>query len=84
MTVLLRFAPHLVNAVDGYNQTPLMDAVFNDSRDAAKILLGAAADVRRKDNKNQTVFDIAFEYNKTEMLKILKQHQQVSGIFVFL
>ena len=79
--VLLRFAPHLLDVVNGNgtNDTPLMLAVRNDKRDAAKILLRSGADVRKKNNRNRTVFDIA-RYKK-EMLEILKQHQQVSGIF---
>ena len=56
-----------------------MHAVYNDKRDAAKLLLRAGADVRTKDNNGHTVFDIA--RGDKEMLKILKQHQQVSGIF---
>ena len=79
--VLLRFAPHLLDAVDDGNLTPLMLAVMNDSRDAAKMLLRAGADVRTKDKNGRTVFDIARIWNRQEMLKILNQHQQVSGIF---
>ena len=78
--VLLRFAPHLVDSVDKWsNQTPLMLAVRSDRGDAAKLLLRAGADVRRKDIDDRTVFDYAL--NNEKMLKILKQHQQVSGIF---
>ena len=79
--VLLRIAPHLLDAVDVSNYTPLMLAVMFDRRDAAKMLLRAGADVRTKDKWNSTVFDYAREYNKKEMLEILEQHQQVSGIF---
>ena len=83
--VLLRFAPHLLDAVSGnndlYNQTPLMGAVLNDNRDAAKMLLRAGADVRTKDSDGDTVFDIARNEGHEEMLEILEQHQQVSGIF---
>ena len=80
LRVLLRFAPHLVDAVeDVLNETPLMKAVYHDKRDAAKMLLRAGADVWTKDNDGDTVFDIARD--KKEMLEILKQHQQVSGIF---
>ena len=81
MRVLLRFAPHLLDAVNVYNQTPLMFAVTFDSRDAAKMLLRAGADVRKKNNNGHTVFDIAREYNHKKMLEILKKHKQVSGIF---
>ena len=77
--VLLRFAPHLVNAGEGDNYTPLMFAVVKDSRDVAKMLLRAGADVRTKDSDGRTVFDYARD--KKEMLEILNQHQQVSGIF---
>ena len=80
--VLLRFVPHLLDAVgDEFNETPLMYAVANDRRDAVKMLLRAGADVRTKDEDGLTVFDIARKYNKKEMLEILEQHQQVSGIF---
>ena len=79
--VLLRFAPHLLDAVDEDNVTPLMMAVRYDSRDAAKILLRAGADVRVKDVIGLTVFDWARMTNNEEMLEILEQHQQVSGIF---
>ena len=79
MSVLLRLAPHLVDAVSVVNMTPLMRAVNWDNRDAAKMLLRAGADVRKKDNRGRTVFDLA--RNNEEMLEILNQHQQVSGIF---
>ena len=79
--VLLRFAPHLVDAVNVYNATPLMYAVRYDSRDAAKVLLRAGADVRKEDNNGRTVFDFARMFNYEEMLELLEQHQQVSGTF---
>ena len=79
MRVLLRFAPHLVDAVHVHNWTPLMKAVYGDKRDTAKMLLRAGADVRIEDNYGNTVFDWA--RGKKEMLEILEQHQQVSGIF---
>ena len=79
MSVLLSFAPHLLDAVNVYNYTPLMFAVELDSRDAAKMLVRAGADVRIKEKNGSTVFDMA--RNKKEMLEILEQHQQVSGIF---
>ena len=81
LRVLLRFAPYLLNAVDGeFNYTPLMVAVDYDNIDAAKMLLRAGADVRTNNKNDSTVFDIA---RSEEMLEILKQHQQVSGIFQF-
>ena len=76
---LLRFAPHLVDVIDNINNTPLMYAVMFDKRDAAKMLVRAGADVRPKNKRDRTVFDMARDNKK--MLKILKQHQQVSGIF---
>ena len=79
--MLLRFAPHLLDAVDEDNDTPLMRAVWNNSRDAVKMLLRAGADVRKKNCNGDTVFDIAREWDNKEMLEILEQHQQVSGIF---
>ena len=82
MSVLLRFAPHLLEAVNELNVTPLMYAVFNDRRDAANMLLRVGADVWTKDNEGRTVFDFAHQNDK-EMLEILEQHQQVSGIFEF-
>ena len=81
ISVLLRFAPHLVDAVHDFNETPLMYAVFDDKRDVAKMLLRAGADVRKKDDGGLTVFDKARVNNYIEMLEILEQHQQVSGIF---
>ena len=81
VSVLLRFAPHLLDAVNENNFIPLMWAVDRDSRDVAKMLLRAGADVRKKNKKGRTVFDIARIRNKKEMLEILEQHQQVSGIF---
>ena len=81
VSVLLRFAPHLLDAVNVVNRTPLMYAVMNDRRDAAKMLLRAGADVRKKDDGGYTVFDHARILDDEEMMKILKQHQQVSGIF---
>ena len=78
--VLLRFAPHHLEAVnDKFNNTPLLLAVTNDNRDAAKMLLRAGADVRPKSMFDGTVFDYACD--NEEMLAILNQHQQVSGIF---
>ena len=52
-------------------------------RDVVKMLLRAGADVRKKNNADgRTVFDYARNNNNNEdMLKILEQHQQVSGIF---
>ena len=79
--MLLRFAPHLVDAVDWYKQTPLMRAVVRDRRDVAKMLLRAGADVRKKHRNGDTVFDMARIEGFEEMMKILNQHQQVSGIF---
>ena len=84
MRVLLRFALHLLDAVDVYyewNWTPLIIAVWKDRRDIAKMLLRAGADVRKKDKDGRTVFDWARRWNRKEMLKILEQYQQVSGIF---
>ena len=62
-----------------YINTPLMRAVVWNNRDAAKMLLRAGADVRKKSKGGDTVFDVA--RNNEQMLKILNQHQQVSGIF---
>ena len=76
--VLLRFAPHHLDAVNDDNETPLMWAVLNDNRNAAKILVRAGADVRTKDKNDRTVFVMA---RKKEMLEILKQHQQVMQYF---
>ena len=82
LSVLLRFAPHLVDGVDELNNdTPLMKAVWYDKRDAAKMLLRAGADVGMKNKWNETVLNMASELNNEEMLEILEQHQQVSGIF---
>ena len=81
LRVLLRFAPYLVDAFNWFNDTPLMRAVLNDNREVAKILLRAGADVRVKNVNGRTVFDHARLYHLGEMLEILKQHQQVSGIF---
>ena len=81
ISVFLRFAPHLVDAVNVFNRTPLLWAVMCDKRDAMKMLLRAGADVRKKDKDGRTVLDWARMLNKKEMLEILEQHQQVSGIF---
>ena len=81
MRVLLRFAPHLLDDFNGDDHTPLMWAVICDKRDAAKMLLRAGADVRTKNVRGHTVFDYARKFNYKEMLEILEQHQQVSGIF---
>ena len=59
LSVLLRFAPHLVDAVDVFNNTPLMWAVRFDRRDVAKMLLRAGADVQKKNVIGRTVFDWA-------------------------
>ena len=71
--VLLRFALHLVDAVNVFNNTPLMKAVMRDSRDVAKMLLRAGADVRKESDDDRTVFDIARMRNNKEMLEILEQ-----------
>ena len=63
VSVLLRFAPHLLDAVNEFNNTPLMCAVRSDRRDAAKILLRAGADVRTEDENGYTVFDLARDRN---------------------
>ena len=82
LRVLLRFAPHLLDVGDDvFNNNPLMDAVRRDTKDTAKMLLRAGADVRTKDKYGQTVFD--FARDNDEMLEMLKQHQQVSEIFYF-
>ena len=80
LRVLLRFAPHHLDAVNKNDYTPLMKAVKNDNRDDAKLLLRSGANVWKKNNLDHTVFDIARLRNKKEMLELLKQHQQVSGI----
>ena len=82
LRVLLTFAPRLVDAVNKCNVAPLMWAVKNRKRDAAKILMEAGANVWRKNNDGNTVFYYA---PLTEgMLEILKQDQQVSGTFLVL
>ena len=73
--VLLRFAPHLVDAVNENNETPLVWAMRWDSRDVVKMLVRAGADVRTEDDDGYTVFDDALD---EEMLEILEQHQQVT------
>ena len=78
---LLRLAPHLLDTVDIFNFTPLMMAVMWDNLDTAKMLLQAGANVRMQDCSNRTVFDLARVNNEKEMWEILKQYQQVSGIF---
>ena len=77
--VLLRIAPHHLDAVDVFNDTPLMNAVYGDNIDAANMLVRAGADVRTRNDDGDTAFDYA-GYNE-EMMEILNQHQQVSGIF---
>ena len=79
LRVLLKLAPHLLNAVVDVKYTPVMLAVCNNHRDAVKMLLRAGVDVRAKSNGGQTVFDYARRMD--EMLQILKQHQHVIGIF---
>ena len=79
--VLLRFAPHHLEAVDWLTETPLMKAVFKNRGDAAKMLMREGADVRAKNNVDKTVFDLARNENHGDMLKILNQHQEASGIF---
>ena len=82
ITVLLRFARHLLDVGDDvFNNTPLMDIVRRDNRDTAKMLLQAGTDVRTKDKYGQTVFD--FARDNEEMLEILKQNQEVSGFYLF-
>ena len=81
LKVLLRFAPHHLEAVNDLNTTPLMWAVGNDKREAAKMLLRTGADVRKKNSDGETVFDLVRIYGHEKMLEILNQHQQVSGIF---
>ena len=76
--VLLRFAPHLLNAVSDSNDTPVLRAVYRDRIDATKILLQAGADIRTKNKYNATVFDWAIVNDNKEMMEILKHHQQVS------
>ena len=77
--VLLRYAPHLLDAVDDVDkETPLLYAVLYDKRDIEKMLPRAGADVRSKIKYDNTVFDYA--RNDEEVLEILNQHQQVSGI----
>ena len=70
VSVLLRFAPHLVDAVGVNNYTPLMLAVCDDNRDVTKTLVITGADVRTKNNHGRTVFDLARD---EEMLEILEQ-----------
>ena len=62
MRVLLRFAPHLLDAGDVDNHTPLVCAARNDSRDVVKMLLRAGADVRKEDHNGSTVFYWASQY----------------------
>ena len=78
LKVLLRLAPHLLDADSVFNETPLMWAVMFDRRDATKLLLGAGADIRAKNLSDITVFDRALN---EEMLDLLKQHQQVVEYF---
>ena len=76
LRVLLRFTDHLLDAVDVANDSPLMYAVRIDNREGAKMLLRGDIQPRYKFDENLLHFA-----RSEEMLEILKQHQQVSGIF---
>ena len=78
--VLLRFAPHLLEAVDDDNETPLVHAVGHNSVGGAEMLLGEGADVRAEDKFGCTVFDIARSNYNEVMLDML---YKVSRIFLF-
>ena len=59
-----------------------MWAAMNNKTDDVMMLVQEGADVRwRNKFDGLTVFDHARVRDNEEMLEVLKQHQQVSGIF---
>lgn len=60
-----------LNIIDSYGDTPLIDAVRNNSIQISKILICHGADLNVTDANNYTLLDMALRNNNNEMIKIL-------------
>jgi len=61
-----------VDAIDHLGNSALHVIAKSNSLSVAKILIGAGADVKIKNLKDQTAYDIALKYGSTEMSDYLK------------
>lgn len=58
-----------VNSQNKFGNTPLMQAAMNFKCDATKVLLELGADIRIKNNNNQTAFEKAVIFGNEEIIK---------------
>lgn len=62
-----------INAKDGYNQTALMWAAFEDNAPAIKSLLAYKPDMTLKNKEGKTALDIAIEAKSKKAIALLKK-----------
>lgn len=73
--LLIDYDKSLVNKSDKKDGfTPLMDAVLKANKSIIKLLLENGADPLQKDYKGYTALDLAVEFGKGEIVKMLKDH----------
>jgi ankyrin repeat protein len=63
-----------VNNIDNEGTTPLFHAVKSKNIEVIKLLLSNDAKVKVKNNKGQTVLDIARSYNKSDIFELLRKY----------
>lgn len=54
--------------------TPLVWAILNEKTEAARVLLERGADPNVRDSKGRTLFDVAREAGRADLLAVLRQH----------
>jgi ankyrin repeat protein len=62
-----------VNAQEHYGWTPLMSAVLKDHTNMVRAILHARADLYVQNEAKDTARAIAYDYNKTEIIKMIEQ-----------
>ena len=63
-----------INTLDDRERTPLMNAVTNDCRELAQVILEAGANVNIRDPEGQTALCLAVKRGNTNMVKILGRY----------
>ncbi|ESO13214.1 hypothetical protein HELRODRAFT_62048, partial [Helobdella robusta] len=67
----------LVEATDDSANTPVLIAADNDRVDAVRLLIEQySADITVKNNKLQTIYDLAMRQSTSEVLQLLMQHDK--------
>jgi len=61
-----------INELDSFKESPIVDAIRNNSSEISKILICNGADLNITDSNNNTLIDLAISNNNTEILELLK------------